>query len=156
MPAIFVKGFERQRVVWPLTEVGLFIEMHELVARGEAACVAARDGVIVGKASGNGLKPLFELLTAGKLAHSFVIDKVIGRAAAAICIVGKAKKVHAMMMSAEAASLLKAHGVEASADKTVPKILNRDLTDSCPMEQTIDGIEDPAEMVKALKSRLGI
>ena len=61
-----------------------------------------------------------------------------------------------MMMSAEAAALLKAHGVEASADKTVPKILNRDLTDSCPMEQTIDGIEDPAEMVKALKSRLGI
>ena len=156
MPAIFVKGFEQQRLVWPMTEIGLFIEMHELVARGEAACVAARDGVIVGKASGNGLKPLFELLTAGKLAHSFVIDKVIGRAAAAICVVGKAKKVHAILMGADALTLLKAHGVEAVAEKTVPKILNRDLSDSCPMEQTVEGIDDPAEMVKALKSRLGI
>jgi hypothetical protein len=60
-----------------------------------------------------------------------------------------------MTMSADAASLLKAHGVEASADKTVPKILNRDLTDGCPMEQTVEGLDDPAEMVKALKSRLG-
>ena len=44
----------------------------------------------------------------------------------------------------------------SSAEKTVPKILNRDLTDSCPMEQTVEGIDDPNEMVKALKSRLGI
>jgi hypothetical protein len=33
--------------------------------------------------------------------------------------------------------------------------LNRDLTDGCPMEQTVEGLDDPAEMVKALKSRLG-
>ena len=89
-----------------------------------------------------------------KLIKALVVDKVVGRAAAAICIVGKTKKVHAMMMSAEAASLLKAHGVEASADKTVPKILNRDLTDGCPMEQTIAGMEDPAEMVRALRERI--
>ncbi len=156
MPAIFVKGCERQRLVRPFDDAELLAEMKTLVEKGEAACVAARDGVIVDKASGKGLKPLFELLASGKLAHSFVIDKVIGRAAAAICIVGKAKKVHALMMGADALALLKTHGVEASAEKTVPKILNRDLSDSCPMEQTIEGIDDPAEMVKALKSRLGI
>ena len=129
--------------------------MKTLVMSG-VSCVAAKDGVIVAQETGRGIMPIMKLLSDGKLAHALVVDKVVGRAAAAICIVGKAKKVHAMMMSAEAAALLKAHGVEASADKTVPKILNRDLTDSCPMEQTIDGIEDPAEMVKALKSRLGI
>ena len=155
MPAIFVKGFERQRLVWPIDEGGLLAEMKTLVMGG-VSCVAAKDGVIVAKETGRGIMPIMKLLADGKLAHALVVDKVVGRAAAAICIVGKAKKVHAMMMSAEAAALLKAHGVEASADKTVPKILNRDLTDSCPMEQTIDGIEDPAEMVKALRSRLGI
>ena len=155
MPAIFVKGFERQRLVWPIDEGGLLAEMKTLVMSG-VSCVAAKDGVIVAQEKGRGIMPIMKLLSDGKLAHALVVDKVVGRAAAAICIVGKAKKVHAMMMSAEAAALLKAHGVEASADKTVPKILNRDLTDSCPMEQTIDGIEDPAEMVKALKSRLGI
>ena len=153
MPAIFVKGFERQRLVWPTDEGGLLAEMKTLVMSG-VSCVAAKDGVIVAQERGRGIMPIMKLLSDDKLAHALVVDKVVGRAAAAICIVGKAKKVHAMMMSAEAASLLKAHGVEASADKTVPKILNRDLTDSCPMEQTIDGIEDPAEMVKALRERL--
>jgi len=155
MPAIFVKGFEQQRLVWPIDEGGLLAEMKTLVMSG-VSCVAAKDGVIVAQETGRGIMPIMKLLSDGKLAHALVVDKVVGRAAAATCIVGKVKKVHAMMMSAEAAALLKAHGVEASADKTVPKILNRDLTDSCPMEQTIDGIEDPAEMVKALKSRLGI
>ena len=150
MPAIFVKGFERQRLVWPTDEEGLLAEMKTLVMSG-VSCVAAKDGVIVAQETGRGIMPIMKLLSDGKLAHALVVDKVVGRAAAAICIVGKAKKVHAMMMSAEAASLLKAHGVEASADKTVAKILNRDLTDSCPMEQTVDGMEDPAEMVNALR-----
>ena len=155
MPAIFVKGFERQRLVWPIDEGGLLAEMKTLVMSG-VSCVAAKDGVIVAQEKGRGIMPIMKLLSDGKLAHALVVDKVVGRAAAAICIVGKAKKVHAMTMSADAASLLKAHGVEASADKTVPKILNRDLTDGCPMEQTVEGLDDPAEMVKALKSRLGI
>ena len=153
MPAIFVKGFERQRLVWPTDEEGLLAEMKTLVVSG-VSCVAAKDGVIVAQETGRGIMPIMKLLSGGKLAHALVVDKVVGRAAAAICIVGKAKKVHAMMMSAEAASLLKAHGVEASAEKTVAKILNRDLTDSCPMEQTVDGMEDPAEMVNALRERI--
>ena len=153
MPAIFVKGFERQRLVWPIDEGGLLAEMKTLVMSG-VSCVAAKDGVIVAQETGRGIMPIMKLLSDGKLAHALVVDKVVGRAAAAICIVGKAKRVHAMMMSVEAAALLKAHGVEVGADKTVPKILNRDLTDSCPMEQTIDGIEDPSEMVKALRERI--
>ena len=156
MPAIFVKGFDSQRVVRPFNEKDLVAEMVSLLTKGEASCVSAKDGVIVGKASGKGIAPLFGLLSEGKLAHALVADKVIGRAAAAICIVGNAKKVHALLMGADALALLKAHGVDASAEKTVPKILNRDLTDSCPMEQTVEGIDDPNEMVKALKSRLGI
>lgn len=155
MPAIFVKGFERQRLVWPIDEGGLIAEMKTLVMSG-VSCAAAKDGVIVGKETGRGIMPIMKLLSDGKLAHAIVVDKVVGRAAAAVCIVGKARRVHGMMMSVEAASLLKAHGVEASAEKTVPKILNRDLTDDCPMERTVDGIDDPDEMVKALRSRLGL
>jgi len=155
MPAIFVKGFDRQRIVWPVDEGWLLAEMKTLVMGG-VSCVAAKDGVIVAQETGRGIMPIMKLLSDGKLAHALVVDKVVGRAAAAVCIVGKAKKVHAMIMSVEAASLLKAHGVEASAEKTVSRILNRDLTDGCPMEQTVDGIEDPAEMVKALRSRLGL
>jgi len=153
MPAIFVKGFERQRLVWPIDEGGLLAEMRTLVMGG-VSCVAAKDGVIVAQERGRGILPLLKLLSDGKLAHALVVDKVVGRAAAAICIAGKAKKVHAGMMSVEAASLLRAHGIEASADKTVPKILNRDLTDGCPMEQTVEGMDNPAAMVEALKAKV--
>ena len=153
MPAIFVKGFERQRIVRPMDEADLLAEMKSLVESG-ASCVAARDGVIVGKEAGRGIKPILKLLDDGKLAHALVVDKVIGRAAAAICIVGNARRVHASVMGADAASLLKAHGVEAGADKTVPKILNRDLTDGCPIEQIVGGLDDPAAIVKELKAKL--
>jgi hypothetical protein len=106
--------------------------------------------VIVGKASGKGLKPILELLDRRALAHALVVDKVVGRAAAAVCIVGKAKTVHAVLMGADALALLKAHGVEASAEKTVPKILNRDLSGGCPMERKVEGVDDPSEMVNIL------
>jgi len=154
MPAIFVKGFERQRLVWPINEGELIAEMKTLVMGG-VSCVAARDGVITDRETGRGLMPIMKLLDRGALAHAVVVDKIVGRAAAAVCIVGNARKVHASIMGADAASLLKAHGVEASADKTVPKILNRDMTDGCPMEQTVEGVDDPVQMVKALRSRIG-
>lgn len=154
MPAIFVKGFKRQRIVRPFDEADLVAEMKMLVAKGEAACVIARDGVISGKASGRGIKPILQFLNEGRLTRAIVVDKVIGRAAAAICIVGKVKKVHAFMAGEDAIAMLKKHGIEVVAEKKVPKILNRDLTGVCPMEQTVGEIEDPAEMVSALKLRL--
>lgn len=152
LPAIFVKGFERQRLVWPMDELSLIAEMKSLVEKG-VSCVAARDGVIVGQETGRGILPILKLLDAGKLAHAVVVDKVVGRAAAAICVIGGAKRVHAAIMGADAAALLKARGITVSADRTVPRILNRDLSDGCPMERAVDGIDDPAEMVKALRSR---
>ena len=154
-PAIFVKGFERQRVVRPFGEAALLEEMKAL-AEGGASCVAAREGVIVGQERGEGLLPLAKLFSEGKLEHSLVVEKVVGRAAAAFCIAGKAKRVHALLASAEAVALLEAKGVGCTAEKTVPRILNRDQTARCPMEEAIEGLEDPAKMVAALKARLGL
>lgn len=154
MPAVFVKGFERQRAVRPFDESDLLAEMKSLLERGEASCVAARDGVIVGRASGNGVAPALRLLDEGRLARALVADRVIGRAAAAIMLAGGARRVHALVMGADARAMLAAAGVACTADRVVPRILNRDLTDGCPMEQTVEGVEDPAEMVAALRSRL--
>ena len=153
-PAIFVEGFERQRKVRPLGEVELLAEMKKLVADG-ASCVAARDGVIVGQEAKPGVESLLKLHDDGKLAHALVAAKTVGRAAAAICIVSKARKVHASVMGADAAALLKAHGVESGADRTVQKILNQEETGSCPMEQAVEGIKDPVAMVKKLQEKVG-
>ena len=155
LPAIFVKGFERQRVVRPFDEGDLLAEMAGLVRRGEAAAVTARDGVIQARASGRGVLPLLKLLDDGHLRHALVVDKVIGRAAAAVCLVGRARRVHGLLMSEEAKSLLAAHNVPATADHLVPKILNRDQSASCPLEARVAQEADPQKMVVALRAFLG-
>ncbi len=155
MPAIFVKGFDRQRIVAPIGESDLLAEMVAIV-KGGVSCAVAKDGVIVAREAGRGIMPIMKLLGEGRLAHGVVVDKVVGRAAAAVCIVGKAKRVHALIMGADAAAMLKKHGIVASAEKNVPKILNRDLTDGCPMEHTVEGIDSPEEMVKALRQKLSL
>jgi len=150
MPAIFVKGFDRQRIVLPMGESDLLSEMKTLVEKG-SSCVAARDRVIVGNETGFGVKSLLKLLDEGKLGRSLVAARVVGRAAAAICVVGGVKGVHASVMGADASALLRAHGVAASADRTVPRILNRSLTGSCPMERVVAGRDDPSAMVAELR-----
>ncbi len=154
-PAIFVKGFDRQRVVRPFDAADLLAEMAAIVRRGEASVVTARDGVIGARETGRGVGPILKLLDGGKLRGATVVDKVIGRAAASVCIVGGARQVHALLMSEDAKALLAAHGVRASAEKVVPKILNRDRSASCPMESRVEKETDPKKMVEALRSLLG-
>ena len=154
LPAIFVKGFERQRVVRPFNEGDLLAEMAGLVRRGEAAAVTARDGVIQARASGRGVLPLLKLLDDGHLRHALVVDKVVGRAAAAVCLVGRARRVHGLLMSEEAKSLLAAHNVPATADRLVPKILNRDKTGLCPLEAKVADETDTQKMVAAIRAFL--
>ena len=152
LPAIVVNGYEKQKILRPMDEDNLIAEMKFLVKKG-TPCVVAKDGVIVARETGRGISPALKLLSEGKLDGALVVDKVVGRAAAAIFIAGKTRKLHASIMSADAAAFLKEHRVVATADKIVPVILNSDMTDGCPMEYVVNGIDDPAEMVKALKAK---
>lgn len=155
LPAIFVKGFDRQRVVRPLSEADLVAEMTGLVRRGEAAVVTARGGVLGARATGKGVQPILSLLDADALRGAVVVDKVVGRAAAAIAVVGRARRVHGLLMGEDAKALLAAHGVTATADRLVPKILNRDLSASCPMEAKVGNETDPEKMAAALRAFVG-
>lgn len=151
LPAIFVKGFERQRVVRPFNVEDLIVEMKSLIVRGEESAVVAHDGVITAKAEGRGIMPLMKLLDDGKLNRGLVVDKVIGRAAAAICIVGRVRRVHGLLMSADAKLMLEERGILTSAEKVVPEILNRELNGSCPLEQRVATENDPVKMVGELR-----
>lgn len=153
-PAIIVKGFDRQRAVRPFNLEDLIAEMKGIVRRGEAASVVAHDGVIDARATGRGILPLFELLDGGKLRRGVVVDKVIGRAAAAVCVVGRVRRVHALLMSEDAKALLDERGIPASADRFVPKILNRELNAGCPLEARVENERDPEKMVEALRAAI--
>ena len=155
MPAIFVKGHEEQRIVKPISEADLLAEMKKLVDAGKA-CVIAKDGVIVRQLEGRGVKPIVDELDRDPKAFAGVVayDKVIGRAAAAVYVVGGAAKVAADVMSEAAVAFLEKHGVAAVAAKKVPQIINRAKTGICPMEATVANLDNPEEMVNALRKAI--
>jgi ferredoxin len=150
MPAIFVKGFDEQRTVLPMGESDLIAEMRSLV-EGGFAVVLARDGRISEKERGSGIAPLMKLLDAGRLDGAIVFDKVFGRAAAAIAIVGKVRRVNALVMSEGAKELLEGHSVPAAGVKMTPSIRNRRDTGICPMDKAVEKISDPVKMVEELR-----
>lgn len=148
-PAMVVQGYEVQRVVTPINEKDLVAEMRRLIDGG-ASVVAAVNGVIVAQETGKGIAPLMKLHDEGKLRGALVVDKVIGKAAAAILIDGGAEKVYTALTCQAAEGLLKKHAVALVAEKTVPEILNREMSGSCPFESRVDGVEEVREMVRRL------
>ena len=153
LPAIYVKGYEMQKIVTPMSEEDLVAEMKAKIAAGTSV-VLARGGVIVAEETGRGIGPLLKLLDEQKLRGALVVDKVIGRAAAAICAAGGARKVVGMLCAKGAAEVLASRGIVLVSDKTVETILNRDQTDSCPMEKAVRNLNDPDKMVEAIRKAL--
>ena len=150
MPAIYVKGYEVQRMVNPIAEADLLREMKSKIDAG-ASVVAARGGVIIATEEGRGLDPLLKLFEAGKLSGAVVMDKVVGRASAAICAEGGAAKVCAVLAAKGAAELLGKRGIPFAAEKTVETILNHEKTGSCPMEKAVSGLDEPKKMIEAIR-----
>ena len=156
-PAMTVEGLLQHREIRPMSEQDVLAEAVSLIRREEAGAVLVKGGVIVAiEPNGPGVKPLLRLhdLRADVLKGAWVVDKVVGRAAAAIALDGGAARVHGLLMSEAAKALLGEHGVPASADETVPQILNRNRDGLCPLEDAVKGQDVPAKMVKAIRSRI--
>ena len=136
-----------------MSEADLLLEMKRQIALGHSLAVAHR-GVISEISDGRGIAPAMAMLDAGKLKGALVVDKIVGRAAAAIFVAGGAKKVYATVMSASAKELLSKNGVEAAADEVVESIINREKTGVCPMEGAIDALQDVKEMVETLRKAM--
>lgn len=155
-PAITVKGFERHREVKPMGDADVLAEAKSLIERGKTAVVLVKGGVIVASHSGRGLSPLLNLMDRypEDFRGAWVIDKVIGRAAAGICAAGGAKRVHGLLMSDDAAAYLGKAGIGHSRDAGTEKILNRAKDGRCPLELSVDGLEEPGAMVVAIRKRI--
>ena len=129
---------------------------RRMIAEGKAECVVIRGGRMFSE-RGRGVSPLLEFhdhREAGFLRGATVVDKVIGRAAAMIAIAGGATRVHGELMSEDAKALLESRGVTVSYGTLVPRILNADRSDLCPLEKSVEGIDDPEQALTALRKRI--
>lgn len=106
--------------------------------RNDFSCIIQNNGITKTYYT-TGIYDLYHILCTDKafLDGAYVRDRAIGKAAAALIIIGGAKKASTPLISTSAKNLLIKHGVEISYDKEVDNILNRNKTDLCPMEKRI-------------------
>lgn len=83
-----------------------------------------------------GVTDLYDLFCndPGFLAGASIADKVVGKGAAALMILGLVSELHADIISDAALELFCGSTVKVSYGEKVPYIINRDGTGWCPME----------------------
>lgn len=85
---------------------------------------------------GRGVSDLFRLVTdePGFLRGACLADKVVGKGAAALMVLGGVNAVHADVISAPALALLKDSPVKVAFTKSVENVINRRGDGICPIE----------------------
>lgn len=131
-------------------------EAKKLIQDGKAECVLIKNDTIYGQERGHGVSPLLVMYDEHRdaMLGSTLVDKVIGRAAAAIAICGKVKHVHGELMSEDAVQYLNSNGITTSHTSLVHRILNRNRDGLCPLEQSVEGIDDASDALVSLRKRI--
>ena len=113
-------------------------ERQQLVDRlhAEQCSCVIRNGAQVRTFRERGVKDLFRLLDEEPelLRGAFVADKVVGKGAAALMILGGVEEVYADVASTAALELFASRGVRVECVQEVPQIINRAGTGRCPVE----------------------
>ena len=119
----------------------------KFMQRDDYSCIITNNGVTKTYHT-TGIYDLYNILNTDKefLSGAHIKDRVIGKAAAALMIIGGVKEVETPLISTPAKNLLLTHGVKVSFDKEVENILNRNKTGLCPMEKRITDTESLYEI----------
>ena len=103
-----------------------------------------------------GVKPLLHLLTEKKgfLKGSSVADKVIGKAAALLMVLGEIKEVHTLIISEPAIKVFEKYSIPCYYDKKVTRIVNRTGDGLCPMETQCLDVDNPMVAFTKIKEKI--
>lgn len=125
-------------------------ELINLLHSGGYSCVIANNGK-VRTFTQRGVADLYDLLTQEPefLKGALIADKVVGKGAAALMVLGGVKELYTDIVSSKAMELFGASGVKVGFAQEVPFIWNRDHTGWCPVE-TLCSEEESAEAILPL------
>ena len=103
-----------------------------------------------------GVKPLLHLLSEKKgfLKGASVADKVIGKAAALLMVLGEIKEVHTLIISEPAIKVFEKYNIPCFYDKKVDRIVNRTGDGLCPMETLCLDVDEPQEAFTKIKEKV--
>lgn len=126
-----------------------------LLSEGRHTCVLCKSGD-VRISDQRGILPMVTFLQSNTdLTGCSAADKIVGKAAAHLFFLAGVKAVWAEVMSKDALAFLQKKGIDASFNTLTDRIINREGTGPCPMEQAVSGCEESKEalerIIKTLK-----
>lgn len=123
-----------------------------LLHEGSYSCVI-RKGAEVRTFHKRGVADLYFLLENEPefLLGAFVADKVVGKGAAALMVLGGVKHVYTDVISTPALDLFKTYGVEVSFSEVTDRIVNRTKDGLCPVETLCLDLDSPADMLNEIR-----
>ena len=129
-------------------------KVKEMLLNGEYTFVAMVDGNII-TSTKRGISPMMQLIAENiSMKNAYIADKIVGKAVAMLFIKENVKEVYADTLSTSALEILNKYNIKTSYGTLTEKIINRDGTDICPMEKTVEHISDVNEAYDALKQKL--
>lgn len=128
-------------------------ELINLLHAGNYSCVIANKEKIR-TFTQRGIADLYDLLLSEPdfLKEALIADKVVGKGAAALMILGGIKELYTDLISTKALELFRQWNIEVSFAEEVPFIWNRDRTGGCPVETLCYNVESPADMLPLIRN----
>lgn len=125
-------------------------ELISMLHTGGYSCVIA-NGEEIRTFTQRGVADLYDLLTMEPefLKGAIIADKVVGKGAAALMILGEIKELYTDVISTKALELFQKSEVKVDFTQEVPFIWNRNHTGWCPVE-TMCSEENSAENILPL------
>lgn len=116
---------------------------------GQYTCVITQDNKVIFTSEKRGVAPLVDFIKKADLTKEYgLADKVIGKAAALLCIKANINNVYTRTISSAAKDIFDKSLILYYFDTEVDVIKNRTNTGLCPMEQLSEGVTSPDEMYK--------
>lgn len=124
-------------------------QLHE----GGFSCVV-RNGNETRTFTKKGIADLLHLLDNEPdfLRGALIADKVVGKGAAALMILGRVEEVYTDVISTPALQLLHRSGIATSYDTETDRIVNRTKDGLCPVETLCLGLDSPEEMLTEIRN----
>ncbi len=127
------------------------IEKAKLLLVSESTCVLVREDTTY-VSNLRGIAPMIDYLSNGVDLKGFsAADRIVGKAAAMLFVKAGIKEVYAEVLSVKGKEFLEQNGINVTYETLTDKIINRTKTDICPMEKTVDKINDVELAFSAIK-----
>ncbi|MFQ6086486.1 MAG: DUF1893 domain-containing protein [Candidatus Bathyarchaeia archaeon] len=126
----------------------------EKLKQKNLALVIAKKGKIIFETSSRGIGGLLRAIGEldKEMKGSSVADRIVGKAAALLCVYAGAVAVFAVTASERGVQALRDNNVLCQFENRVPYILNSKKSDVCPFEKLVINISNSKEAYEKLKS----